>query len=150
MNACSVWASTARLSATERRDRGTLALTHCRHSCCVMTSEKPVNTGNNEYSWNLAFAHHLSLFAVFQRTRASKSFISWWWQLGCLLSVPANVRLKVSNVIVKRRYALKWFLSLNFGASFLPGSFGRGRLTMHFIGNNGAQCLSNCPELILG
>lgn len=60
----------------------------------------------------------------------------------CFLPVLANVQPEVSDVIVKR-HGLKWFLSLNFGASFLPVSSGRGRLTMHFIGNNGAQCLSN-------
>lgn len=61
----------------------------------------------------------------------------------CLLPVSANMQPEVSDVIVKRHDLLIWLLSLNFGASFLPGSSGRGRLTMQFIGYNGAQCLSN-------
>lgn len=72
---------------------GTGVPTHNSYS--VMTSEKPVGTGNNEYSWNLGSAHHLGLFSVFCRTRASEFFVSWWWQLGtvsCLFQLTYSLK----------------------------------------------------------
>lgn len=41
---CSCSCSSIHSMETEHRDRGTLALTHCSHSYCFMTSEKPVAT----------------------------------------------------------------------------------------------------------
>lgn len=135
--------STMRLLATEHGDRGTCCnplwpLLQCydfRKACGYSQQWIQLKSGfctSSECTFSIL---------------GNKSF----WVLNKLLMtawhrplpVPANIQPEVSDVIVKSHRILKWFLSLNFGASFLPGSFGRGRLTMHFIGNNGAQCLSN-------